>query len=84
MENKITSATTVVVNTFDWVWRGNLATPLGQFVENPKWRRIKEETTALSDRLLLEKIPLAGIARAVEVSEPWSWWLFLSWFRGVD
>ncbi len=42
-----------------------------QFVENPKWRRIKEETTALIDRLLLEKIPLAGIARAVEVSEPW-------------
>ncbi len=23
------------------------------------------------DRWLLEKIPLAGIARAVEVSEPW-------------
>lgn len=42
-----------------------------QFVEHPKWRRIKEETTALIDRLLLEKIPLAGIARAVEVSEPW-------------
>ncbi len=42
-----------------------------QFVENPKWRKIKEETTALIDRLLLEKIPLAGIARAIKVSEAW-------------
>ena len=42
-----------------------------QFVENPKWRRINESTRGLIDRLLLEKIPLAGIARAVKVSEPW-------------
>lgn len=42
-----------------------------QFVENPKWRRISEETKKLIERLLLEKIPLAGIARSLEISEPW-------------
>ena len=42
-----------------------------QFVENPQWRRIPEETKVLIDRLLLEKIPLAGIARVLKVSEPW-------------
>lgn len=42
-----------------------------QFVENPKWRKISEETKQLIDRLLLEKIPLAGISRALEISEPW-------------
>ncbi len=42
-----------------------------QFVKNPQWRRIPEETKELIDRLLLEKIPLAGIARVLEVSEPW-------------
>ena len=42
-----------------------------QFVENPKHRRISEEQRLLIDRLLLEKIPLAGIARVVGVSERW-------------
>ncbi len=42
-----------------------------QFVKNPQWRRIPEETKELIDRLLLEKIPLAGIARVLGVSEPW-------------
>ncbi len=42
-----------------------------QFVENPKWRKISEETKQLIDRLLLEKIPLAGISRALSISEPW-------------
>ncbi len=43
-----------------------------QFVENPSPHyRISEETRALADRLLLEKIPLAGIARAAQVSERW-------------
>ncbi len=42
-----------------------------QFVENPQWRRIPEETKVLIDRLLLEKIPLAGIARVLKISEPW-------------
>jgi transposase-like protein len=42
-----------------------------QFVENPKFRIISDETKALIDRLLLERISLAGIARAVQVSERW-------------
>jgi len=42
-----------------------------QFVESPKWRKVSEDTKALIDKLLLEKLPLAGIARVVEVSEPW-------------
>jgi transposase-like protein len=36
-----------------------------QFVENPKKTLIDQEKRELIDRLLLEKIPLAGIARAV-------------------
>ena len=42
-----------------------------QFVENPKNVIISTETRNLTDRLLLEKIPLAGIVRAAEVSERW-------------
>jgi len=42
-----------------------------QFVENPQWRQISDETKKLIDKLLLEKIPLSGIARVVEVSEKW-------------
>ena len=42
-----------------------------QFVENPESRRISDETTALIDKLLLERISLAGIARVVGVSERW-------------
>lgn len=43
-----------------------------QFVENPSGHyRIPDEKRSLVDRLLLEKIPLAGIARAAEVSERW-------------
>ncbi len=42
-----------------------------QFVKNPQWRRIREETKVLIDRLLLEKIPLASIARVLKISEPW-------------
>lgn len=42
-----------------------------QFVENPQNKVISDETKALIDKLLLEKIPLAGIARVVEVSEVW-------------
>ncbi len=41
-----------------------------QFVKNPlRHYRIPEETKALIDRLLLEKIPLAGIARAAQIAE---------------
>ncbi|PZO56271.1 MAG: IS1 family transposase [Phormidesmis priestleyi] len=42
-----------------------------QFVENPENKIISSESKVLVDKLLLEKIPLAGIARVVEVSEPW-------------
>ena len=42
-----------------------------QFVLDPKWRRVSDQTKALIDKLLLEKISLAGIARVVDVSEPW-------------
>jgi insertion element IS1 protein InsB len=42
-----------------------------QFVEAPRQKIISEETKALIDKLLLEKIPLAGIARVCDVSETW-------------
>ena len=42
-----------------------------QFVENPQWKRREAETRATIDRLLLEKIPLAGIARVLKLSESW-------------
>uniref|UniRef100_UPI00041BE253 IS1/IS1595 family N-terminal zinc-binding domain-containing protein n=1 Tax=Rubidibacter lacunae TaxID=582514 RepID=UPI00041BE253 len=42
-----------------------------QFVENPTHKIIDADTRALIDRLLLERIPRAGIARAVQVSEQW-------------
>lgn len=42
-----------------------------QFVENPKKQPISDSTKQLIDKLLLEKIPLAGIARVTGVSERW-------------
>ena len=42
-----------------------------QFVEHPKKQRISDETKELIDKLLLERIPLAGIARVTGVSERW-------------
>ncbi len=42
-----------------------------QFVEDPQWRLISEETKGIIDRRLLEKLPLAGIARALQISELW-------------
>ncbi len=42
-----------------------------QFVENPVNKIISQETKGLIDNLLLEKIPLAGIARALNISERW-------------
>jgi insertion element IS1 protein InsB len=42
-----------------------------QFVENPKNKRISDEQKQLIDKLLLEKISLAGIARVVGVSKRW-------------
>jgi transposase-like protein len=40
-----------------------------QFVEDPKRQPISEESRALIDKLLLERISLAGIARVRGVSE---------------
>jgi transposase-like protein len=42
-----------------------------QFVEDPQWRMISEESKGIIDPLLLEKLSLAGIARALEISEMW-------------
>jgi transposase-like protein len=42
-----------------------------QFVEAPQHKIIDQSTKELIDKLLLEKIPLAGIARVTGVSEPW-------------
>ena len=42
-----------------------------QFIENPTKKYITKETKLLIDRLLLEKISLAGIARVTDVSEKW-------------
>jgi transposase-like protein len=42
-----------------------------QFVDDPAFRVISDEIKGIIDRLFLEKIPLAGIARAVQVSESW-------------
>jgi transposase-like protein len=42
-----------------------------QFVENPEKITISQEKRELIDRLLLERISLAGISRVVKVSERW-------------
>lgn len=40
-------------------------------MQDPQNKIIDEATKRLIDKLLLEKIPLAGIARVAEVSEVW-------------
>lgn len=42
-----------------------------QFVENPEQKRIAPETCERIDKLLLERVPLAGIARVRDISERW-------------
>jgi insertion element IS1 protein InsB len=42
-----------------------------QFVENPVWKPISAETKALIDKLLLERVSLAGIVRVTGVSAQW-------------
>jgi transposase-like protein len=42
-----------------------------QFIEQPSKKVINQATRELIDRLLLERISLAGIARAAQVSEQW-------------
>lgn len=40
-------------------------------MENPQQKLNSQQTKDLVDKLLLEKIPLAGIARVSDVSEVW-------------
>jgi transposase-like protein len=42
-----------------------------QFAGQPTDRRISQQTRDLVDRLLLERISMAGMARAAQVSEQW-------------
>ncbi|WP_420825860.1 transposase-like zinc-binding domain-containing protein [Thiocystis violacea] len=42
-----------------------------QFVLDPLISPVSDETKAIIDRLLLERISLAGMARVVHVSESW-------------
>ena len=42
-----------------------------QFIEKPTKKTISDETWELVDKLLLEKIPIAGIARVTGISEQW-------------
>lgn len=42
-----------------------------QFVEDPQWEPKDKDTLSLVNLLLLEKILLAGIARATGVLESW-------------
>ena len=42
-----------------------------QFVRDPQNKIIPKETWELVDKLLLEKIPIAGISRVTGISEPW-------------
>ncbi|CAA9590596.1 hypothetical protein AVDCRST_MAG81-5194 [uncultured Synechococcales cyanobacterium] len=42
-----------------------------QFVEDPQWKRREPDQITMIDRLLLEKIPLAGIARVLKMSASW-------------
>ena len=42
-----------------------------QFTPEGTKKTISEESKEMINRLLLEKLPLAGIARAVQVSERW-------------
>jgi transposase-like protein len=40
-----------------------------QFVLDPKWKAITPEPSGLIERMLLERISLAGIARVLQISE---------------
>ncbi len=42
-----------------------------QFVEDPQWKPKDKDTIGLVTLLLLEKIPLAGIARVTQVCQRW-------------
>ncbi|WP_250124249.1 hypothetical protein [Chroococcidiopsis sp. CCMEE 29] len=40
-------------------------------MQEPQNKIINQASKTLIDKLLLEKVPLAGIARVASVSEPW-------------
>ena len=42
-----------------------------QFIDNPQNKSIPQHLCDMLDKLLLEKIPIAGISRVTEISEPW-------------
>ena len=42
-----------------------------QFIEKPTKKTISKQTWELVDKLLLEKIPIAGISRVTGISQPW-------------
>lgn len=52
------------------LWRGE-ALCGRQVVENPQWKRRGPDSSAIIDRLLLEKLSLAGIARVLKLSQSW-------------
>jgi predicted Fe-S protein YdhL (DUF1289 family) len=54
-----------------------------QFVENPQWKPIDPDSRAMIERLLLERVPLAGIARAVQVCESWLQSYVNCYYQGV-
>jgi len=54
-----------------------------QFVENPANVPVSKEKKELINRLLLEKISLAGIARSVCVSETWLQSYVNSHYHGI-
>ena len=54
-----------------------------QFVENPAWTPIAEGTKARIDRLLLERLSLAGIVRASGVSARWLQYYVNAKYRAV-
>ncbi|MBD2058171.1 IS1 family transposase [Oculatella sp. FACHB-28] len=54
-----------------------------QFVKNPQWKPIDPDSRAMIDRLLLERVPLAGIARVVQVCESWLQSYVNRYYQGV-
>ena len=42
-----------------------------QFIDNPQNKSIPQHLWDMLDKLLFEKIPIAGISRVTGISEPW-------------
>ena len=55
-----------------------------QFVEDPQWKPKDKDTFSLIELLLLEKIPLAGMARVTKVSKSWLQDYVNLFYRGVS